>query len=148
MVERQDVTPWQILTAVAGQLADITKANGYNTDIGLNSGAEPKQVDQNQPNVLVVTTQVDKVAGKAQRQRDFAGSIEAAVPADYSNAMQMANEIIDDIDKCMRKSTCAAPVGVTSIDIATATILNQPDGIASIIAAWSFTATYSAVDVS
>lgn len=145
--------PWAVLQAIQAQLAPISIAGGYNTDIGTRFFLNDSQRDVTmRPSIalagktgtLDLTTE-STAAGqqKSKRARRMDLTIEAAVDAAAETADHVGHLMLEDIERAWAIKTCGAPVGVVSISLLSWSILDRPDGIAAVVLQIIGTAEYA-----
>lgn len=104
----------QLLEAVAQCLRRIRKADGYNTDIGLQVTTEPgPRVDSDAAFVAVGWTgqRRSDTAGKSRTHRLTDIGIVAKVPAEQARAQAALDDIVSDIERAMEDQQFRYPVG-------------------------------------
>lgn len=134
---------WTILLALAAQLATITRANGYLTDVGLNVWTTDSQRPDDAALGLVVLS--ENITGTPLDQqrpgkpvREFAMLVEAAIGTELDDAQQQIHSIIEDIENCMaqyaRQQQRAPADQVTPMAVTDIAIMDHPEGMAVIAA--------------
>lgn len=127
-----------IINALAAQLATITIANGYNTDIGNDVWITEAQRPSDDALGLMIFSESILGPGldnerPAKPVRDFSMLIEAAIGADLDDAQQQIHAIIEDIEACMQayaKTQATTPgLQVTPMHVADIAILDRPEGV-------------------
>lgn len=88
-----------LLAALAADLATITTANGYRTDLG--TGVSTEDIAQPESSAPRVTLRVDEmqvqdVATKV-RLRTYRISVEAHLPADFGDGSANAHDALEDL---------------------------------------------------
>lgn len=141
-----DTITWQVREAFQTALSEISVANGYRTDIGLNVHLEPEDVAEDDASILISMTdiQANSDLSISRRQRTASIDIEAAVPSDWSNASKTIDAALDDIEQAITKSrdTCLAPVGVSRITLNNADMPPLADDSTTAIGTWHLEITY------
>lgn len=134
--------PWAIITALAAQLATITTANGYNTDVGANVWTTDAQ--RPSPDALGLMIYSESITGNSldsalpgKPVREFTLLIEAAIGTDQDDAQPQIHAIIEDIETCMKAYAKAQSLRpelqqVTPMAVADIAILDRPEGAAVI----------------
>lgn len=131
---------WAIITALAAQLATITVANGYNTDVGLHIWTNDAQRQSSDALGLMIYSEpitgpgLDKER-PGKQVRDFTMLLGAEISADLDNAQQQIHALIEDIEVCME--AYAKTQAWTIQDVAQRTppfvsdiaILDRPEGL-------------------
>lgn len=132
---------WAIITALAAQLATITVANGYLTDVGRNVWtSEGQRPDEDALGLMIYS---ESITGDAASQRpgkpvrEFTLLIEAAIGTDQDTAQQQIHAIIEDIETCMERYAQAQSLRpelrqVTPMAVVDIAILDRPEGAAVI----------------
>ena len=132
---------WAIIQALAAQLATITTANEYLTDVGNNVWTTDHQrPDEDALGLMIYSENITGTGIDLERPakpvRDFALLIEAAIGTDLDDAQQQIHAVIEDIENCMKayaKAQIAVPayqrVPMHVVDVA---ILDRPEGAAII----------------
>lgn len=132
---------WAIISALAEQLATITVANGYNTDVGNNVWTTDHQRPSEDALGLMIYSESITGSGldrerPAKPVREFTLLIEAAIGTDQDDAQQQIHTIIEDIDACMgayAEAQAKTPgLQVTPMVVADIAILDRPEGAAVI----------------
>lgn len=137
-----DSRSWAIITALAAQLASITVANGYLTDVGSNVWTTDAQRPSDDALGLMIYSEsitgssIDN-ARPAKPVREFTLLIEAAIGTDQDDAQQQIHAIIEDIETCMQAYAEAQRMRpelkqVTPMAVADIAILDRPEGAAVI----------------
>lgn len=131
---------WAIITALAAQLATITQANGYLTDVG--NAVWTNDAQRPDEHALGLMIYSESITGDASSQRpgkpvrEFTLLVEAEIGTDQDNAQQKIHDIIEDVDACMEayaKAQFAAPgKQVTPMAVTDIAILDRPAGAAVI----------------
>lgn len=132
---------WTIIQALAMQLATITVANGYLTDVGLNIWTTDNQRTEVDALGLMIYSETITGPGldnerPTKPSRQFGMLLECAIGTDIDSAQQQIHSIIEDIENCMMKwsvgylqaARLTGPMHVADI-----AILDRPEGM-SIIA--------------
>lgn len=140
---------WAIVEALAAQLATITLANGYLTDVGGNVWTSEGQRPQQDALGLMLYT-ADIAGSESERpgkpQREITLLIEAAITSDLDDAQPRIHAIIEDIEACMQAYALAQrnlpapqqlPMHVSHI-----AVLDRPEGLAAVMAQVFVTARY------
>jgi hypothetical protein len=132
-----------VLQAIQAQLAPISVAGGYNTDIGARFFLNDSQRDVTmRPSIAIggktgtldlTTESTASGAQKSKRARRMDLTIEAAVDASPETAEHVGHLMLEDIERAWAIKTCGAPTSVVSISLSTWTILDRPDGIAAVV---------------
>lgn len=135
---------WDILTAIQTALSDITRANGYASDVGASVVLEPAQVSDTAPGILVTTSDItgNDDPARSTWQRGMTVQIEAHAPATDADGMQTVHGMLDDIEAAMARQTCLAPIGVSKAQLSSANITAREDGGGLIIGTWTCDITY------
>lgn len=130
---------WTIITALAAQLATITQANDYLTDVGNNvwttDGQRPAE------DALGLMIYSENITGPgidlerpAKPVRDFTLLVEAAIGTDLDDAQQQIHDVIEDIENCMKayaKAQIVTPAHQrVPMHVADVAILDRPEGAA------------------
>lgn len=129
---------WAIITALAAQLATITVANGYLTDIGNNVWTTKAQRPSADALGLTIYSGPIVGAGQANERpakptREITLFVEADISADLDNAAQQIHDVIEDIEVCMKAYAIAQrdlpppqqkPMHLLGIDVQ-----DQPEGM-------------------
>lgn len=106
MADKQPAT-WLIILALQAQLATITKANGYLTDIG-NSvwTADAQRPAEDALGLMIYAEPITGPGLDNERPgkpvRDFTMLVEAAIDTTLDNAQLQAHSIVEDIETCMQ----------------------------------------------
>ena len=132
---------WAIIVALAAQLATITTANGYLTDVGANVWTSDAQRPAEDALGLMIYSESITGAGIDRERpgkptRDFTLLVEAAIGTDLDDAQGQIHAIIEDVDACM-EAYAKAQFGrpgkqVTPMHVADIAILDRPDGAAMV----------------
>jgi len=132
---------WAIITALAAQLATITVANGYLTDVGGNVWTTDAQRPDTDALGLMIYSESITGAGIDRERpgkptRDFTLLVEAAIGTDLDDAQQQIHALIEDIDTCVAayaRAQAGKPAEqVTPMRVADIAILDRPEGAAVI----------------
>lgn len=137
MAAKPSVT-WAIISALAAQLATITIANGYLTDIGNNVWTSKAQ--RTSDDALGLTIYSGDIAGPgadnerpAKPVREFNLYVEADISTTLDNAAQQIHDVIEDIDVCMKAYGIAQqklpPPQQTPMHVLGISIEDQPEGM-------------------
>lgn len=133
---------WTILQALAAQLAAITVAGGYNTDIGRSIVLYDQQRDSTDRPSIAIGSRAGKIDRSDQTGPDgralsrCARQIEIVIEAGLScapeDAERIAHDAREDIETvyhALLKTHSALPTGVSRFSLTDWTILDRPDGI-------------------
>jgi len=133
---------WAIITALAAQLATITVANGYLTDVGANVWTTDAQRPSEDALGLMIYSEPIVGAGLDRERagkpvREFSMLVEAAIGTDLDNAQARIHAIIEDIEVCLQAYAKAQAMRpelnqVTPMAVADIAILDRPEGAAVI----------------
>jgi len=132
---------WAIIAALAAQLATITTANGYLTDVGNHVWTTDAQRPSEDALGLMIYSESITGSGIDQTRpgkpvREFTLLVEAAIGTDLDDAQQQIHDIIEDIDVCMgayAKAQSTTPgLQVTPMAVMDIAILDRPEGAAVI----------------
>lgn len=132
---------WAIVTALAAQLATITIANGYLTDVGNNVWTTDNQRPSEDALGLAIYSESITGPGLDKERpgkpvRDLTLLVEAAIDADLDSTQSQIHDIIEDIEVCMKQYALAQqsmpPPQQTPMHVADIAILNRPEGAAFI----------------
>jgi len=132
---------WAIITALAAQLATITVANGYNTDVGNNVWTTDGQRPSEDALGLMIYSEPIVGPGLDRERpgkpvRDFTMLVEAIIGTDLDDAQQQIHAIIEDIEACMERyaevQSRTPGLQVTPMVVADIAILDRPEGAAVI----------------
>jgi hypothetical protein len=127
---------WSIIQMLAMQLATITVANGYLTDVGLNIWT----TDHQRPNTAALGLMIysEPIVGMGldnerptKPVRHFSMLLECTIGTDIDTAQQDIHSLIEDIENCMTKwsvgylqaARLTGPMHVADI-----AILDRPEG--------------------
>ncbi|WEN13696.1 hypothetical protein PY254_10600 [Rhodanobacter sp. AS-Z3] len=133
---------WTIIQALAVQLATITVANGYLTDVGNNVWTTDNQrTDTDALGLMIYSESITGAGLDLERPgkgvRDFGLLVEAAIGTDIDDAQQQIHSIIEDIDNCMiaygRLLQKSPNLQQASVHVADIAILDRPEGMAVVI---------------
>lgn len=134
---------WAIITALAAQLATITVANGYRTDVGLNVWTTDAQRPSDDALGLMIYSESLTGSGMdaerpGKQVRDFTLLVQADIDADLDNAQQQIHDVIEDVDACLKAYTHSQAWMIPDVaqrtppHIADIAILDRPEGLAVI----------------
>jgi hypothetical protein len=133
---------WAIITALATQLATITVANGYNTDVGNNVWTTDAQRPSEDALGLMIYSESITGGGidsalPGKPVREFTLLIEAAIGTDQDTAQQQIHNVIEDVETCMKAYAKAQAMRpelkqVTPMAVVDIAILDRPEGAAVI----------------
>ena len=142
---------WSIIQALAVQLATITVANGYLTDVGNNVWTTDNQrTDDDALGLMIYSESITGPGLDRERPgkqvRDLGLMITAAIGTDIDDAQQQIHSVVEDIDNCMLAYTKAqtavlAPQQVP-MHVADIAIIERPEGAAVVVCAVSIVARY------
>jgi hypothetical protein len=128
---------WAIILALAAQLATITVANGYLTDVGNNVWTTDGQRPSEDALGLMVYSE-DIVGPGLDRERpgkpvrDFTMLVEAAIDTGLDDAQQQIHALIEDIEACMERyaefQASTPGLQVTPMVVSDIDILDRPEG--------------------
>jgi hypothetical protein len=134
-----DSRTWDIITALAAQLATITTANGYLTDVGGNVWTtDAQRPDTDALGLMIYSESITGVDTERPGKpvREFTLLVEAAIGTDLDTAQQQIHALIEDIDRCVAsyaKNQASQPGNqVTPMRVADIAILDRPEGAAVI----------------
>ncbi len=131
---------WALILALQAQLATITVANGYITDVGANIWT----TDGQRTDALGLMIYSESITGPGldherpgKPVRDFTLLVEAAIGTDLDDAQQQIHAIIEDLETCMKAYARAQAMRpeamqVTPMSVADIAILDRPEGAAVI----------------
>lgn len=131
---------WAIITALAAQLATITVAKGYLTDVGTNVWTSDSQRPSDDALGLMIYSEPITGPGLDSERpgkpvRDFTMMVEAAVGIDLDSAQQQIHNIIEDIEVCMQAYAHSQAWTVPDVAqrtpplVADIAILDRPEGL-------------------
>lgn len=130
---------WAIIQALAAQLATITVANGYLTDVGLNVWTNDAQrPSEDALGLMIYSESIVGVQGQRPGKpvRQFGLLVEAAIDTALDDAQQQIHNVIEDVDACLgayAKQQAAKPTQqATPMAVADIAILDRPEGEAVI----------------
>lgn len=132
---------WTIIAALAAQLATITTANGYLTDVGSNVWTTDAQRPSEDAVGLMIYSESITGGGLDRERpgkpvREFTLLIEASIDTGLDDAQQQIHAIIEDIDACMaayaRAQAGTPGMQVTPMNVMDIAILDRPEGAAVI----------------
>jgi hypothetical protein len=133
---------WSLILALQAQLATITVANGYLTDIGTNIWTTDAQRTSDDALGLMIYSENITGTGLDRERpgmpvRDFTILLECAIGTDLDDAQQQIHSVVEDIDACMAsyaKAQAAKPTTpqVTPMRVIDVAILDRPEGAAVI----------------
>lgn len=96
---------WAVITALVAQLATITVANGYNTDVGGNVWTEQNQRKDGVLGLTLYSGDITSASGDKERPgkptREFVIMLEAQTDATLDDAHQNIHALIEDLEACM-----------------------------------------------
>lgn len=130
---------WTLIQLLATQLATITVANGYLTDLGLNIWTTDSQRPDS--DALGAMIYSETIAGPGVDQaragkpvRELSLLIECAIGTDQDDAQQQIHSVIEDVENCMSHYAQAFGVPIAGVKQASAmyvtdvAILDRPEG--------------------
>lgn len=133
---------WAIILALAAQLATITVANGYLTDVGNNVWTNDGQRPSEDALGLMIYSEPIVGPGLDRERpgkpvRDFSMLVEAAIGTNLDDAQEQIHAIIEDIEVCLQAYAKAQSLRpelnqVTPMAVADIAILDRPEGAAVI----------------
>jgi len=128
---------WAVIKALATQLATITIANGYLTDVGLNVWTTDHQRPSDEALGLMLYSESIVGTGLDHERptkpvRDFTILIEAAIGTALDDAQAQIHRVIEDVECCIEQFAKAprAPRQTTPMVLADIAILDRPEGAA------------------
>jgi hypothetical protein len=129
---------WAVIEALAAQLATITIANGYLTDVGQNVWMTDHQRPSDEALGLMLYSESIVGTGLDHERptktvRDFTVLIEAAIGTALDDAQQQIHRVIEDVECCIErfaKTTPRLPKQTTPMVLADIAILDRPEGAA------------------
>lgn len=139
-----DIPVQAIVDALALALRGITKANDYNTDLGLKVLTERDQtVLPTAPRCTVVCHGKQRSEGGKDRPavgRAIRGVIEFEVPAGYDNALAVVYAADDDIDRMLAQYHQMP--GALPVRYEETVFLDRPDGMPLVAAEIHWSTAY------
>lgn len=134
-----DSRTWLIILALQTQLATITVANGYNTDIGHSVWTSDNQRTVDDALGLMIYSEGIAGPGLDRERpgkpvRELSLLVEAQIGAALDDAQAQIHAIIEDLETCLQQYAAAqaAQPGpqVTPMHVADIAILDRPEGLA------------------
>lgn len=128
---------WSIIQALAVQLATITVANGYLTDVGLNIWTTDNQ--RTSDNALGLMIYSESIVGPGidrerptKATREISLLLECSIGTDIDTAQQQIHSVIEDVERCMASwaqgylNSLRLTDAMHVVDVA---ILDRPEGV-------------------
>ncbi|MGC1547228.1 MAG: hypothetical protein WA777_01760 [Rhodanobacter sp.] len=130
---------WAVITALQAQLATITTAHDYLTDVGNNVWT----TDAQRTDALGLMIYSEPITGPGidferptKPVRDFSLLIEGAIGTDLDDAQQQIHNVIEDVENCMaayaKAQKIVPPPQQLPMHLADIAILDRPEGAAVI----------------
>lgn len=140
---------WQQITTLADELAKISVANGFITDVGANIWTTDNQrTDDDALGIMLysgdITSSPNERPGKADREMEI--YLEVGIGTDIDDGHQLIHSVIEDVEACITayaKAQFAKPsVPTTPLRIGSIKILDRPEGAPVIVAVITVLARY------
>lgn len=128
---------WQVLTATATRLQEVTVANGYRTDAGNDVRTEPWRGELEAPRITLYCGHA--LRGDQRNEREFDLIVEVAVPVAMATAQETLVAAEEDIEQALDRFL---PVGGTPLEFEESIFLDKPDGLAVMAVQMGYSTRY------
>lgn len=121
----------QILDTLKERLQEVTIANGYRTDAGLDVRTEESREEVGQRITLYAGNKVRPDDARSKGERECQIVIEAQVPAELGNAQALILAIDEDIEQAL-DAYLPQPAALP-LEFQESIFLDRPDGVPAVV---------------